>query len=202
MDGDFRAELKFWMIHCFVSAAPLFVFVLSFGAKREMVAGLVAKIVITAFFALACTLIGLHFGGFAKSREIFPKALRVILHLRALQVCLLIPMYVAGNIVKPMAPLAYSFLMPDILCGLGAARIYDRLSEDVAVKGSDILEAWHPFLSAFVFMGIFAVVWVVVFCVLTLPTMLVLSICGERRFSPVSRSAARGSFPAMWLRRR
>lgn len=174
MGGKFRVELKFWMIHCFISAAPLFVFVLSFGAKREMVADLVARLVITVLFALACTLIGLHFGGFAKSREIFPRALRVILHLRAWQVCLLIPLYVAGIIMKPMAPLAFVFFAPDFICGMGADKIYERLSEDVTVQGSAILEAWHPFLSAFVFMGLFAVVWSVVFCVLTLPTMLMM----------------------------
>ncbi|MFM2199183.1 MAG: hypothetical protein RLZZ505_2615 [Verrucomicrobiota bacterium] len=176
LGGRFRAELKFWMIHCFVSAAPIFAFVLSFGAKRVMVADLVARMVITVLFALACTLIGLHFGGYAKSRKIFPRALRVILHLRALQVGLFFAIYLVGLLVKPVAGLATFLFVPDFICGLGAERIYDRLSENVTVKGSAILEAWHPFLSAFVFMGLFDLVWSVVFCLLNLPTMLVLSI--------------------------
>jgi hypothetical protein len=190
MDGDFRAELKFWMIHCFVSAAPFMVFAMFFGSKREWVAGMVARILIAALFALTCTLIGLHYGGFAKSRAIFPRALRVILHLRALQVVLLFTISLASMLFKQIAPLAYLFAVPDFTCMMGAGRIYERLSEDVTVKGSAILEAWHPFLSAFVGMGLLAVVWSVVFCVLTLPTMLVLGIRGERR----NTRALRGRF--------
>lgn len=174
--GGFRNELKFWMIHCFGSVAPFTAFTLSFvGSRSEPVAGVLAAFSATALFALACALIGVRFGGFAKSRAIFPRALRVILHLRALQVGLFFAIYLVGMLVKPVAGLAIFLIVPDFICGMGAARIYDRLSEDVTVKGSVILEACHPFLSSFVFTGLFAVVWSVVFCVLTLPTMIVLS---------------------------
>jgi len=149
MDGDFRAELKFWMIHCFVSAAPLIAHVFNYGSGSRMVVDAFARLSATALFALACALIGLRFGGFAKSRAIFPRALKVILHLRALQVGLFFAIYLVGVLVKPVAGLAIFLIVPDFICGLGAARIYDRLSEDVAAKGNEILEACYPFLRSF-----------------------------------------------------
>jgi len=181
MSGDFRSEMKFWLIHCFVSAVPYLSFALSLESQSELLAGMVARISATALFALACALIGMRFGGFAKSQAVYPRALRVILRLRALQVCLLIPVYVAGIFFKTVAPVAIALLAPDFICGLGAVKMYERLSEDVTVKGGVILEAWHPFLSAFVFMGLFAVVWSVVFCALTLPTMLPLSLRDSKK---------------------
>lgn len=202
MGDDFWAELKFWVLHCFVSAFPLLGIATLFGSKSEWMVDLSARVVMVLLFALACSFIGMHVGGFAKSRAIFPRALRVMLHLRTVQVCLLIPIHVIGTLIKPLAPLSLAFYMPDFLCIVGAETIYDRLSEGVTVKGSVILEAWHPFLSSFVYMGLFAVVWSVLFCVLTLPTMLVLSIRGERRLNPVSRNGGKGSFRARWSRRR
>lgn len=139
-----------------------------------MVVDAFARFTATVLFALVCALIGVRFGGFAKSRAIIPRALRVILHLRALQVGLFFAIYLVGMFVKPVGGLAIFLIVPDFIYGMGAARIYDRLSENVTVKGSVILEACYPFLRSFIFTGLFAVVWSVVFCVLTLPTMIVL----------------------------
>jgi len=187
--SKFRAELKFWMIHCFVSVAPLIAFTFVLGSSRGFIPGTLGKLSATALFAIACALIGIRFGGYAKSRAIFPRALRVILQLRALQVGLFFAIYLVGMLVKPVAGLAIFLIVPDFICGLRAERIYDRLSENVTVKGSVILEACHPFLSSLVSTGLFAVVWSVVFCVLTLPTMIVLSFR-----NPTKRQGRAGGF--------
>lgn len=200
--GGFREELKFWMIHCFISVAPLIAFRFSLGLKYGLEMGTLGTVTATALFALACALIAVWFGGFAQSRAIFPSALRVILHLRALQVGLFFMLYMAAMLIKPIASLAFFFIIPDFTFGMGAHRIYGRLSEHVTVKGSVILETCHPFLSSFVFTGLLALIWSVVFCALTLPTMIVLNIRGAQRITPASRSAVRRSFPAMWRRRR
>jgi hypothetical protein len=81
-------------MHSLTSIAPFLVFIVSAGSGRNLVIDVFNILLVIVSFAMGCTMVAFRFGGFPKLRFLFPRALRIVLHL---------PMTMAGLLLASCA---------------------------------------------------------------------------------------------------
>ena len=173
--GRSKGEFGFWMLHGVTSVIPYLSFAVAIGSGKPLTTAL-PMLTATILFAVGCTLVAMRWGGFANSRALFPRALRIILRFRMALVIALLACLGVSSLGVGVAGVLPLLVAPDVMCVTTAGIIYERLAENVSISGNVTLTFFHPFLSLFVGTMLLALVWSAVFLVLSLLTMIPLRI--------------------------
>lgn len=171
-----KGEFGFWLLHCLISILPYLAFAVSMGSGKPLTTTALPILTAVVLFAAGCTLIAMRWGGFAKSRSLFPRALRIILRIRMALVAALLAGVGVSSLGVEVSRLLTVLGAPDIMCVVVAGNIYERFADNVSISGNATLTLLHPFLSMFAGTAILALVWSTAFLALSLLTMIPLRI--------------------------